>query len=98
MVEGSPEKITSPEPRTNSPIEDEPLVGSTNRRHRDEALCETPTDSVDETLIESNCSLELEPSQISASNYWSFGSRLGRGFEIQKGLDERILAIYIARV
>jgi hypothetical protein len=38
---GSPEKTTSLEPSTNSPIGDEPSVGSMNRRHRDEALDET---------------------------------------------------------
>jgi hypothetical protein len=88
MVEGSPEKTTSPVPRTISLIEDEPLVGSTNRRHRDEALDDSnvavPSDSTNDTQIKSNClpelSPELEPSRTSASNFGSFGSRLGMGF------------------
>jgi hypothetical protein len=65
MVEGSPKKTTSLEPRTNSLNEDNPSVGSTNQRHRDEALGEThaavPSDSTSDSLIESNCSLELSP-------------------------------------
>jgi hypothetical protein len=61
----SPEKTTSPEPSTKSSIGDESSVGSTNRRHWDEALDETnavvPSDSTDDARIESNCSPELEP-------------------------------------
>jgi hypothetical protein len=61
-----------------------------NRRHRDEALDETnavvPSDSADDTRIESNCSLELsaklEPFRTSVSNSWSFGSNLMVGFQI----------------
>jgi hypothetical protein len=85
---GSPEKKPSPETMTNSPIEDEPSVGSTKRRHLDKALDETnaavPSDSADDARIESNCSSELsselEPSRTSASNYGSFRSKLGKGF------------------
>jgi hypothetical protein len=88
MVEGSPEKTTSPEPRTILLIEDEPSVGSINQRHRDEALDDSdvavPSDSTDDTWIKSNCSLELslelEPSRTSASNSGSFESRLGMWF------------------
>jgi hypothetical protein len=36
MVEGLPEKMTLPEPNTNSPIEDELSIKSMNQRHRDE--------------------------------------------------------------
>jgi hypothetical protein len=57
-----------------------------NRRHRDEALDEmnaaVPSDSIDDTRIESNCSLKLEPSRNSASNSGSFGSILRVGFRI----------------
>jgi hypothetical protein len=84
MVEGSPEKTTSPEPRTISLIRDELSVGSTNRRHRDEALDETnkavPSDSAYDARIESNYSPELEPSRTSANNSGSFGPKLGKGF------------------
>jgi hypothetical protein len=79
----------SPEPRTNSSIEDEPSILSTNRRHRHEALDETntvvPSDSADKARIKSNCSSELspelEPFQTSASNFGSFRSRLEMGFQ-----------------
>jgi hypothetical protein len=44
---------------------DEPSVGWTNRRHREEALDETnavvPLDSADDAQIETNCSSELSP-------------------------------------
>jgi hypothetical protein len=88
MVEGSPEKTTSPKPSTNSSIEDEPLVRSMNRRHWDEALGKTkvavPSDSIDDARIESSCSTKLEPSRTPASNSGSFGSRLGMGFRNSK--------------
>jgi hypothetical protein len=80
----------SPEPGTNSPIQDEQSVGSMNRRHRDEVLDETnamvPLDFDDDAQIKSNClpelSSELEPFRTSASNSGSFGSKLGMGFRI----------------
>jgi hypothetical protein len=63
IVEGSPEKTTSPEPRANLVIDDEPSVRSTNRRHQDEDLDETntavPSDSTDD---KSNCSPKLSSS------------------------------------
>jgi hypothetical protein len=92
MVEGSPEKTTSTGPRTNSSIDNEPSVGSTNQKHQDEALDEmntaVPSDSTDDTRIKSKCSpelspelsLELEPFRTSASNSGSFGSKLGKWF------------------
>jgi hypothetical protein len=44
---------------TKSSFKDEPSVRSTNQRHLDKALDETntavPSDSVDDTCIESNC-------------------------------------------
>jgi hypothetical protein len=85
MVEGSPEKKPLLEPRRKTPIGDEPSVGSTNRRHRDDALDETsavvPLDSTDDAQIESNYSPQLEPSRTSVSNFGSFGSKLGKGFQ-----------------
>jgi hypothetical protein len=58
MVEGSPEKKPLLEPRRKTLIGDEPSVGSTNRRHRDDALDETstavPSVSADNAQIESN--------------------------------------------
>jgi hypothetical protein len=84
MVESSQEKTTSLELVTNSPIDDEPSVGSTNRKHRDEALDKTnaavPSESSDDAQIKSNCSPELELSRTSASNFGSFRSKLGKGF------------------
>jgi hypothetical protein len=63
--ESSPEKKTSPEPGRKSPIGDKQTTGSTNQKHRDEALDETnaavPSDSANDTWIKSNCSLELSP-------------------------------------
>jgi hypothetical protein len=54
---------SSPELRRKSSIGDEPMVGSTNRQHRDEALDATnttvPSDSAKDIRIERNCSLEL---------------------------------------
>jgi hypothetical protein len=51
--------------RRKTPIDGEPSVGSTNRRHRDEALDKTnvavPSDSADDAWIEINCSPELSP-------------------------------------
>jgi hypothetical protein len=65
MVEAHPRRRPSPEPSTKSLIGDEPSVGSTNRRHRDEALDVTnavvPSDSADNAQIESTCSSELSP-------------------------------------
>jgi hypothetical protein len=59
-------------------------ITSTNRRHQNEALDETntmvPSDSTDDTLIESNRLSELEPSRTLMSNSVSFGSKLGMGF------------------
>jgi hypothetical protein len=86
--EQSPGKKTSPEPKSKTPICDEPSVGSMNRSHRDKALDETneatPSDSTYNVRIEINCSpklsQELEPSRTSVSNFGSFGSRLGIGF------------------
>jgi hypothetical protein len=81
---GSPRRQPSPEPSINLSIGDEPSVGSTNQRHRDEALDETnaavPSDSTNNAWIESNCSPELEPFQTSTSNSRSFGSNLRVGF------------------
>jgi hypothetical protein len=81
---GSPEKTTPPESSTKSSIGDEPLVGSTNRRHQDEALDETnatiPSNSAEDTRIESKCSPELSSSwnhlRTSANDSGSFGSNL----------------------
>jgi hypothetical protein len=51
---------SSPEPRRNRSIDGEPEVGSTNRKHHDEALDETNaailSDFANEIRIESNCS------------------------------------------
>jgi hypothetical protein len=78
-VEAHWRRRLSLEPSTKSSIRDEPSAGSMNRRHRDEALDETnatvPTDSTDDARIESNCSLELEPSP-------NFGKRF-REFRIE---------------
>jgi hypothetical protein len=63
MVGGSLGKTTSMEPSTNLQIEDKPLTGSMNRKHRDEALDETnaavSSDFADDTRFGSNCSPEL---------------------------------------
>jgi hypothetical protein len=71
--------MTLAEPSIKSSIEDKPSVGSTNRRHQNEALDETnvavPTDSTDDARIESNCSRELEPPP-------NFGERF-REFQIE---------------
>jgi hypothetical protein len=91
------------EPRRKTLIGDEPSARSMNRRHQDEALDETnaavPSNSANDAQIESNyspeLSPELEPSRNSSSNSGSYGSKLGKGFEIWKGLDERVPAIYI---
>jgi hypothetical protein len=84
MVEGSPENAPTPETRTNPPIEGEPSVGLTNRRHQDEALDEmgavVPLDAAADAQIESKCSPELEPCRTSVSNSGSFISRLEKGF------------------
>jgi hypothetical protein len=77
-----------------------------NRKHRDKALDETNAavllDSADEAQFESNCSPDLSPElelfRTSTSNSMNFRSRLGMGFKIRKGLDERIPAIYIPSV
>jgi hypothetical protein len=94
--EGSPDKKTSREPRRKTSIDGEPMIGSTNRRHRDEALDETnaavPSDSANDARIESNClpelSLELEPSRTSASKFGNCGSNLGKQFQNLE-LDQR---------
>jgi hypothetical protein len=107
MVEGSPEKMTSPEPRTNSQIDDEPSIESTNRRNHDKSLEETnavvPSDFVDDAWIESNCSPELKLSRTLTSNSGSFGSKLGKGFRNSKRARREdsshiYIYIYIARV
>jgi hypothetical protein len=55
-------------------IGDEPSIGSTNRRHQDEALDETkaavPSNSIDDARIESNCSPELEPPPNFGERFW----------------------------
>jgi hypothetical protein len=89
---GSPEKKTSPEPWTISPIHGDPEVGSTNWKHRDEALDETnaavPSDSADDARIKSNCSPELETPQ-------NFVERF-RGFQIEsEGGVLNFVVIYI---
>jgi hypothetical protein len=97
---------SSPEPRRNPSIDDEPEVISMNGKHRDEALDEENIvvllDFANDTQIESNCSqelsLELEPPQTSASNSGNCWSNLGNGLEIWKGLSERVPAIYVAMV
>jgi hypothetical protein len=83
MVDAHRRRRPSPEPSTKSLIGDEPSVGSTNRRHRDEAFAETnasvPSDFADDAWIESIClaklSLELEPPP-------NFGERF-RKFQIE---------------
>jgi hypothetical protein len=63
-------KRSSLESRRKLSIGDERTVGSTNRRHRDEALDDmdvaVPSDSSNDARIECNCSpelsLEMEPS------------------------------------
>jgi hypothetical protein len=73
-----------------------------NLKHQDKSLDEMNTtalsDFANDTRIECNCSqelsLELEPPRASASNSENCGSRRNR-FDIWKGLDKRILAIYI---
>jgi hypothetical protein len=73
----------SSEPSTKSSIGDEPLVGSTNRRHRDEALDNTnaviPSDSDNDARIKSNCSPEVSPKLEPPPN---FGERF-RQFRIE---------------
>jgi hypothetical protein len=65
MVEAHRRRRPSPEWSTKSSIWDESSVGSTNRRHRDEAIDETnaavPSNSTDDTRIKSNYSPELSP-------------------------------------
>jgi hypothetical protein len=84
MVEAHRRRRSSPELSTNSPIEDETLVRSINRRYRDEVLDETNaavlSDSVDEARIESNCSPELEPCRTTANNSGTFASNLRMEF------------------
>jgi hypothetical protein len=80
---------SSPESRRKSLIDDESKVGSTNRKHRDEALDETNAtvllDFASDAWIESNCSpelsTELEPPQTSVSNFENCGSNLGKRFQ-----------------
>jgi hypothetical protein len=104
--ESSPKK-TSPEPGRKSPIGDKPTAGSTNRKHRDEALDETnaavPSDSTNDTLIKSNCSLELSPELEPFQTLIELRRVIprivdriwGNGFEIWKWLNKRVPAIYI---
>jgi hypothetical protein len=103
MEERLTREETLPEPRTNSPIEDEQSVGSTNRWHRDEALDVTdaavPLDSAEDARIESNYSWELEPSQTLASNSGSYGFSLEKGVRnSERARREDSSHIYIARV
>jgi hypothetical protein len=49
------------EPSTKLSIVDEPSVGSTNRRHWDEALDKTNAAVPSDSTSESNCSPELSP-------------------------------------
>jgi hypothetical protein len=88
MVEAHRRRRSSPEPRRNPSIDDGPEVGSTNQKHRDEALDEThaavPSDSANDAWIESNCSPELESSRSSVSDSGGFGSRLRMGFRFSE--------------
>jgi hypothetical protein len=103
MVEAHRRRRSSPEPNTNLSIEDEPSVGSTKRRHQDEALdkmnAAVPSSSNDDARIKSNCSPELssklDPSRNSASNSEIFRSNFRKGST--RGFPSYIY-IYIARV
>jgi hypothetical protein len=83
MVEAHRIRRPSPEPNTKSSIGDEPSMGSTNRRHQDEALNKTnvavPSDSAENARIKSNCSPELSPKLEPPPN---FGKRF-REFQIE---------------
>jgi hypothetical protein len=76
---------SSSEPRRKLSIDDESEVRSTNLKHQDEAFDETNaavlSDFANDARIESNCSLELEPPQSSASNFRICGSNLGKRFQ-----------------
>jgi hypothetical protein len=90
MVEAYGRRRPSPEPSTKSSILDEPSVGSTNRRHRDEALDETNAvvPSVPPTTHGSKVIAHWSWNHLrtSASNSGSFGSNLRVGFRIlEKG-------------
>jgi hypothetical protein len=107
IVKSHPRTRILPEPNTNSSIGDELSIGSTNQRHRDEALDETnvavPSDLAVHAQIENYCSPELspdlEPSQTSASNSRSFGSNLRMGFQIlERARQEDSSHIYILLV
>jgi hypothetical protein len=75
------------------------MIGSMNRRHRDEALDETnaavPSDYANDAYIESNCLTELEPSRTSRAIPGFMDRIYGNSFRIWKWLNERIPAIYI---
>jgi hypothetical protein len=84
MEGSSPEKRTLTGTKENSIDWCETEVGSTNRKHRHEALDETNatllSDFANDTQIESNCSLELGPPpnfagvvvglKVIAPNFW----------------------------
>jgi hypothetical protein len=99
---------TSSGPRRNPLIDGESEVGSTNRKHRDEALDETNatvlSDFANDARIESNCSSELssklEPPRTSSSNSENYESKLGETIlRFGKGTTRRFHPyIYIARV
>jgi hypothetical protein len=84
MGEAHKRRRSSLEPRRKLLIGGEPTVGSTNRKHRDEALDEMNatvlSDFANDTRIESNCSPELEPHQTSASNSGYCRSKLEKQF------------------
>jgi hypothetical protein len=105
MVEANRRRRSSLQPSTNSPIWNEPSVGSTNRRQRalDKTTVAVPSDFADDARIKSNCSSKLsptlEPSRTSASNSGSFRSNLRVGFRIlERARREDSSHIYTARV
>jgi hypothetical protein len=96
---------SSPELRKKSSIEGEPEVGSTNRKHRDEALDEMNAvvlfDYANDGLkVIARCSFRRSWNHPKLR--WAIPEIVDRiweyGFKIGKGLGERVPAIYISRV
>jgi hypothetical protein len=107
MMEAHRRRRPSPEPSTKSSIGDEPLVGSTNRRHRDEVstrrtqrhLRILSTTHISKVISRWSCHRSWNHLQTSASDLGSFGSNLRVGFQILKRDQREDLShIHIARV
>jgi hypothetical protein len=98
-------KPSSPEPRRKSSIDGEPEVGSMNQKHLDETLDETNAAVLSyyannelKVIARRSCRRSWNRPKLRRAIPKIVDRMWENGFEIWKGLSERVPTIYVARV